>query len=122
MCTISKEIHGKFKVDISKLLFYHVARARPGKANVASPLTPAPATAPVSTPPLAASLARSALSLSPLPLSHTPPPCHLGPIFHSLFFWVHFLWFLNQSEKSCGVFVLEVRGDLLTRAIAVWFP
>jgi hypothetical protein len=37
MCTISKEIHGKFKVDISKLLFYHGARA-PGKAKVASPL------------------------------------------------------------------------------------
>jgi len=121
MCTISKEIHGKLKVDISKLLFYHGARA-PGKANVASPLTPATATAPVSPPPPPASLARSALSLSPLPLSHTPSPYHLGPIFHSLFFWVHFLWFLNQSEKSCGIFVLEVRGDLPTRAIAVWFP
>jgi len=37
MCTISKEIHGKFKVDISKLLFYHGARA-PGKTNMALPL------------------------------------------------------------------------------------
>jgi len=37
MCTISKEIHGKLKTDISKLLFYHGARA-PEKANVASPM------------------------------------------------------------------------------------
>jgi hypothetical protein len=37
MCTISKEIYENFKADITKLLFYHGARA-PGKANVASPL------------------------------------------------------------------------------------
>jgi len=109
MCTISKEIHGKFKVDISKLLFYHGACA-PGKANVASPLTPATATAPVSPPPPPASLARSALSLSPLPLSHTPPPCHLGPIFHSLFSRFISCGFLTNPRNRAAYLFLRSGG------------